>query len=129
MTAQGSTKSRPGTGIGLLTTRIRQQIIDAMDLGKASLLGETELRKQVEALSVHLCEKQEVGLVGPEKDDLVQHIIDEIYGLGPLQPLLDDSRVSAIIVNGFNNVQVERDGSVEKTPVSFGDDTLSLIHI
>lgn len=123
MTAQGSTKSRPGTGIGLLTTRIRQQIIDAMDLGKASLLGETELRKQVEALSVHLCEKQEVGLVGPEKDDLVQHIIDEIYGLGPLQPLLDDSRVSAIIVNGFNNVQVERDGSVEKTPVSFGDDT------
>lgn len=123
MTAQGSTRPRPGVGIGLLTTRIRQQIIDAMDLGKASLLGESELRSQVEALSVHLCEKQEIGLVGQEKDDLVQHIIDEIYGLGPLQSLLNDPRVSAIVVNGFNNVQVERDGRLEKTSVSFGDNT------
>jgi pilus assembly protein CpaF len=121
MIAQGSLQSKPA--IGLLTTRIRQQILDAMDLGMASELKQDELRNQVGALAVHMCQKQDVPLEGADKDDLVQHIIDEIYGLGPLQNLMNDPSVTEIVVRGFNNVQVERGGQREKTNVVFTDNS------
>ncbi|MFK7822433.1 MAG: CpaF family protein [Planctomycetaceae bacterium] len=121
MIAQGSLQSKPA--IGLLTTRIRQQILDAMDLGKAAALPQTDLRNQVSALAVHMCQKQDIPLDGEEESDLVQHIMDEIYGLGPLQGLMNDPSVTEIVVRGFNNVQVERDGQREDTDVSFTDNS------
>lgn len=116
--------------LALLTTRIHQQIVEAMDLAKAAQLTEEELRQQLEALAVHLCAKSEVELTGDDKDDLVQRIMDEIYGLGPLQPLMQDPEVNEILVTGANTVRAERAGRVETTPISFANDDhlLKFIH-
>lgn len=114
----------------LLTTRIHRQIVEAMDLAKAAQLSEDELRQQLEALAVHLCAKSDVELAGDEKDDLVQRIMDEIYGLGPLQPLMQDPEVTEILVTGANTVRAERAGRVETTSVTFAneDHLLQFIH-
>lgn len=119
MIAQGSTTAQPS--IALLTTRVRQQIVDAMDTTKASELDESELRSQLGALAVHMCGKQDIELNDSERDELVSLIIDEIYGLGPLQSLLDEPDVTEVLVNGFNSVSVQRDGRLEPSTVSFTD--------
>jgi len=116
--------------LALLTTRIHRQIIEAMDLARAAQLSEEELRQQLEALAVHLCAKSDAELAGEEKDDLVQRIMDEIYGLGPLEPLMRDSEVTEILVAGPNTVRAERHGRVETTPICFAneDHLLQFIH-
>ena len=120
MIASGSQETRPS--LLLLTTRIHRQIIDAMDLARAAELDEGELRQQIQALAAHLCARQDVELTEPEAADLVQRIMDEIYGLGPLQPLMQDPEVTDIMVTGARNVQVERLGRLEHTDISFADD-------
>lgn len=120
MIAQGSLQSKPS--VALLTTRIRQQIVDAIDTSKAADLPEEELRQQLGALAGHMCGKQDINLSETEKAGLVNLIIDEIYGLGPLQALMEDREVTEILVNGFASVMVERNGQLEPTKISFADD-------
>lgn len=119
MIAEGNT-TRPA--LSLLTTRIHRQIIDAMDLSRAKELSESDLRQQLEALAAHLCAKQDIELTADENSDLVSQIMDEIYGLGPLQPLIEDPEVTGILVNGFDNVLAERRGRLESTRVGFADE-------
>ena len=119
MIAQGS-QTQPS--IALLTTRIRQQIVDAIDTSKAAELPEEDLRQQLGSLATHMCGKQDIELLETEKAELVNLIIDEVYGLGPLQLLMDDQDVTEILVNGFASVRVERNGKLEGTKVSFADD-------
>ena len=62
-------------------------------------------------------------LSGPEKQQLHTEVMDEIFGLGPLEPLLRDPLVSDILVNGYQDVYVEREGILEYTDISFRDET------
>ncbi|GAB4156940.1 MAG: CpaF family protein [Planctomycetaceae bacterium] len=104
-----------------LKTRLHARMIDAIDLSKAGDLPEEELRKELRALAAHLCSLDEAHLNADERELMVREIMDEIYGFGPLEPLMNDPTVSDVLVNGAERVFVERNGVLESTPIRFAD--------
>src|SRR5437879_348005 len=91
-------------GFQQLKTQLHRQMVDAIDLSKAGELEESVLREQLHALAVHLCSLQPVMLAPHDREVMVEEIMDEIYGFGPLQPLMSDPEVSDVLVNGSQNV-------------------------
>lgn len=102
--------------------KLHRQIVDAIDMSKAGELGAAEFRSQLKSLASHLCERAELPFDSDLRQCMVREILDEIYGFGPLQELMDDPTVSDVLVNGANAVFVERRGLLEKTDVRFADD-------
>ena len=113
-----------------LKTQLHRRLIDAIDLSKAGRLDESELRSQLRGLATHLCTLEAVALSPENRDGMVREIMDEIYGFGPLEPLMNDPEVSDVLVNGAHRVFVERRGLLEETDIEFADDQhlLRLIH-
>lgn len=111
-----------------LKTRLHRQMIDAMDLSKAGQLPEHELRKQLRALASHLCEMHSSYLPESEREQMVNEIMDEMYGFGPLEPLMNDPDVSDVLVNGADTIFVERNGRLQLTDVRFADNN-HLLHL
>ena len=105
-----------------LKTRLHRRMVDAIDLSKAGELNEDELRQQLRSLAGHLCSLEEVSLSPGDRDTMVTEIMDEIYGFGPLEPLMNDPEVSDVLVNGASSVFVERNGVLERTDIRFADD-------
>ena len=110
-----------------LKTRLHRQMVDAIDMSKAGEVGEEEFQRQLGALAAHLCDRPEVGLPPDEREAMVRELMDEVYGFGPLQPLMDDPDVSDVLVNAADTVIVERSGLLQKTDVTFADDA-HLLH-
>ena len=111
-----------------LQTRLHRQMVDAMDLSKAGQLPEHELRKQLRALATHLCDLHSSYLPESEREQMVNEIMDEMYGFGPLEPLMNDPEISDVLVNGADTVFVERNGLLEQTDVQFADNN-HLLHL
>ncbi|MEX0702851.1 MAG: CpaF family protein [Planctomycetales bacterium] len=105
-----------------LKTRLHRRMVDAIDMSKAGRLGEQELRDELGALARHICSLEAVHLAPEDREVMVDEILSEIYGFGPLDPLMADPDVSDILVNGADRVFVERNGRLEATDVSFADD-------
>lgn len=112
-----------------LKTRLHRQIVDAIDMSKAGELGEGEFRSQLESLARHLCHRPETNLPEAERGRMVHELMDEIYGFGPLQKLMNDPDVSDVMVNGYNSVFIERRGMLERTDVRFASDEHLLQYI
>ena len=106
----------------LLKTRLHARMVDAIDMSKAGDLSETELRDQLRALASHLCQMEEVNVPANSRDVMVREIMDEIYGFGPLESLMNDPEVSDVLVNGADRIFVERNGVLTETNVKFADD-------
>jgi pilus assembly protein CpaF len=113
-----------------LKTSLHRRIVDAIDLTRTPALEEGELRDQLHALTAHVCAQETANLPGEIRETLVREIMDEIYGFGPLEPLMADPTVNDILVNGPDSVRVERNGLLEGTDVRFADEghLLRLIH-
>ncbi len=105
-----------------LKTRLHRQMVDAIDLSKAGELPERELRSQLRALALHLCSQQTIELPAEARETMVREIMDEIYGFGPIEPLMNDVDVSDVLINGADNVFVERNGRLERTNIRFAND-------
>jgi pilus assembly protein CpaF len=105
-----------------LKTRLHRQMVDAIDLSKAGELPERELRSQLRALASHLCAQQSVQLTNDDREIMVREIMDEIYGFGPIEPLMGDIDVSDVLINGPDSVFIERNGRLERTDVRFAND-------
>lgn len=113
-----------------LKTRIHRRMVDAIDLSKAGQLEEAQLREQLRNLAAHICSLEEVKLHPKDREVMVQEILDEIYGFGPLEALMQDPEVTDVLVNGPNRIFVERAGLLEETNVSFADEAhlMQVIH-
>jgi pilus assembly protein CpaF len=113
-----------------LKTHLHRRMIDAIDLSKAGDMDEAELRQQLRSLATHLCTLDEVSLPVEQREAMVREIMDEIYGFGPLEPLMNDPEISDVLVNGPDRVFVERNGRLQPTTVKFADNAhlLRLIH-
>jgi pilus assembly protein CpaF len=101
---------------------LHRKILDRLDLQK---LGRTEsdtAREEVLQLIRNAVNSEAVPLSFTERERLSREILDEIFGLGPLEPLLKDPSISDILVNGHRHVFVERAGKIESTPLTFKDD-------
>ncbi len=111
-----------------LKAAVHRDLIEKLDLEKLMLLQDGRGRAQLLSLIHQLVGHHDLPLSASERDRLSREVLDEVYGLGPLEPLLQDPTISDILVNTYNTVYVERRGVIEKTAVVFKDN-LHLMHI
>ena len=101
---------------------VHKELIQRLDLEKLSDIQATRAGQQQLLATIHqLLSDQGVPLSTAERNALAQEVLDEVFGLGPLEPLLQDSTISDILVNTASSVYVERRGLLEKTDISFKD--------
>jgi len=100
---------------------LHRKILDRLDLEKLGRSNGNAAREEVLVLIRNSVNSEAVPLSFAERERLSREILDEIFGLGPLEPLLKDPTVSDILVNRFDRVYVERGGKLELTPLSFKD--------
>jgi len=101
---------------------LHRKILDRLDLEKLGRTASATAREEVLLLIRNTVNSEAVPLSFAERERLAREILDEIFGLGPLEPLLKDPTVSDILVNRYNKVYVERAGKLEPTGLSFKDD-------
>jgi pilus assembly protein CpaF len=101
---------------------LHRKILDRLDLEKLGRTPSAAAREEVLVLIRNTVNSEAVPLSFAERERLAREILDEIFGLGPLEPLLKDPTVSDILVNRYNKVYVERAGKLEPTGLSFKDD-------
>jgi len=102
---------------------VHQGLIKRLDLDKVALMHENRAsQKQLLEVIHQLIDEQSIPLSLTERERLAQEVLDEVFGLGPLEPLLQDPTVNDILVNTYTSVYVERRGVLEKTTVTFQDD-------
>jgi len=101
---------------------LHRKILDRLDLEKLGRTPSDAARDEVLLLIRNTVNSEAVPLSFAERERLSREILDEIFGLGPLEPLLKDPTVSDILVNRFDRVYVERAGKIESTGLSFKDD-------
>ena len=103
-----------------LKSRLHRKLVEQLDLTRMTGDEET-LREQVREVVTHLCEQENTLLNYNERQRLISEVLDETFGLGPLEVLLADPSISDILINGCSQVFVERHGSLELTDVRFRD--------
>jgi pilus assembly protein CpaF len=112
-----------------IKSAVHQELIKRLDLEKIGLMHENRASQQQLFVVIHqLIGEQNIPLSSTERDRLAQEVLDEVFGLGPLEPLLQDPTINDILVNTYNSVYVERRGVLEKTSVVFKDNR-HLMHI
>ncbi len=104
-----------------LKQRIHSKLVDKLDLTKVGELEGDVLRREIRLVVEHLCDSEDTLLNRNEREQLISEVLDETFGLGPLEFLLKDQTVSDILINGPKNIYVERRGRMEKTSVVFRD--------
>ena len=104
-----------------LKQRIHQKLIGKLDLSRVSDLENENMKREVRVVVERLCDGENNFLNRTERDRLVEEVMDEVFGLGPLELLLKDPAISDILINGPKNIYCERGGKMEKTNVEFRD--------
>jgi pilus assembly protein CpaF len=115
---------RPGTSSERwfqLKTQIHSRLLNSLDPDQLRTLTKDGMRDQVGNVVEKLVLDDGVPMTMGERERLVDEVLDEVFGLGPLEALLKDPSVSDILVNGHDNVYVERGGQLVETNVRFKD--------
>ena len=102
-------------------TKIHTQLLVEMDLESLNKLQEDVACTRVAEAIRELLQRDRTPLTLKEREQLVEEVLHELFGLGPIEPLLEDSSVSDILVNGPDNIYVERKGVLERTDLFFND--------
>ena len=107
----------------LLKQQIHQKLIGKLDLNRVGELEGEVLRREIRMVVEHLCDTENTLLNRSERDRLVEEVLDETFGLGPLEIILKDPKVSDILINGPKDIYVERGGKMERSAVEFRDNS------
>ena len=99
--------------------RLHKELIDSLDFEQVSRMPRAELSVRLRKSLTDAVEMRSLPLNRLERERLVEEILDEILGLGPLEPLLRDPEVSDILINGADTVFVEKKGRLQKVDVRF----------
>jgi len=108
--------------------RIRQQIFEALEADALNSLSNEELTQQLNNAVELLIERDGLHVAQVVRKEYVKSLVDELLGLGPLQALMDDESISDIMINGANQIYIERNGNLEIAPITFIDEE-QLLHI
>src|SRR5437870_5914993 len=111
-----------------LKSSVHRDLLNKIDVEKVATMRDERTRSQALAVIQDLVANLQTPLSGRERERLSLEVLDEVFGLGPLEPLLQDPGINDILVNGHNQVYVERAGMLEETNIRFKDDT-HLMHI
>ena len=107
-----------------IKTKIHSRLLDLLDLSLIDTLERNVLRAEIKSLITRILNEDgiRVPLNFTEREKLIEEILDEVLGLGPLEPFLQDPTVSDILVNTYNQIYLERFGRLEHTNARFKDD-------
>jgi pilus assembly protein CpaF len=105
-----------------IKVRVHRQLLERLNLSNLDALERDQVVGEIRKVVHDLLARESTPLNYDEREDLVSQILDEIFGLGPIEPLLQDSSVSDILVNTYASVYVERNGRIEASDVRFKDD-------
>ncbi len=101
--------------------RVQNRLINELD-PKMDLTNQVEVKRQIEDLFGKIADEEGLALTRAERVRMLEQITDEILGLGPLEPLLRDATITEVMVNGPQQVYIEREGKLELTGVTFQND-------
>lgn len=105
-----------------LKARLHGRVLEEVDLDSLNRLDQETARDRIVNFLHGIIEHEKAPLAAPERERLIGEILNELFGLGPLEPLLEDHAISDILVNGASNVYIEQHGVLKRTNVSFTDD-------
>jgi pilus assembly protein CpaF len=105
-----------------LKVELHKRLLDNLNLAALESATESDLRQEIVAISTEALEEMSVILNKEERQTLTQELYDEVMGLGPLEPLLKDETVNDILVNGPQQIFVERAGKLQLTDITFKDE-------
>ncbi len=115
---------RPGSGADRwfeLKSQVHHKLLNSLTADQFKDLNKDSARAQVGAVVEKLILDEGLPMTLAERERLIEEILDEVFGLGPLEPLLKDPTISDIMVNGFDNVYMERGGRLVETNIRFKD--------
>jgi len=104
-----------------LKARVHRQLIERLDLTKLNLLPPETVQQQIRRIVEDMLVDDETPLTRQEREQIVVEVQHETFGLGPIEPLMQDPTVNDILVNGPSDVYVERRGKLQKTSAIFRD--------
>ncbi len=105
-----------------LKSRLHETLLDRLNLSVIDKVEKQELRRQIAGLVTQILEAESIPMRADAFSQLIDELIFEVLGLGPLEPLLEDPTINDILVNNHENVYVERFGILERTAVRFRDE-------
>lgn len=111
-----------------LKSEIHKKLIGVLNMDRVSTLPKDRVRAEIGRVVERLLEDERVPMTTAEQNKIVEEVLDEVLGLGPLEPLLKEPTISDILVNGYNKVYIERFGKLALTNVRFKDNQ-HLLHI
>ncbi|MDQ2900638.1 MAG: CpaF family protein [Acidobacteriota bacterium] len=119
---------RPGDRNFELKSQIHRKLIGVLNLERVSSLPKDRVRTEIGRVVEKLLEDERVPMTAIEQNRIVEEVLDEVLGLGPLEVLLKEPSISDILVNRHDKVFIERNGKLSETTVRFKDDA-HLMHI
>ncbi|HKQ75791.1 MAG TPA: CpaF family protein [Blastocatellia bacterium] len=126
---QNGAGTRAGSGIRAsnelqdIKSRVHRILINKLDLSKLENADPDVVQKDVKKVIERILDDENAPLSGAEREQVQTDVLNELFGLGPLEPLLADKTISDILVNGWRNVYIERRGKLEKVELTFRDDS------
>ncbi len=112
----------PRPGYLDMKASVHRKLLNRLNLEALASADRTRAESEIRTLLFELIAEEGTPLSMSERESFFADVIDEVFGLGPLEPLLRDPTVSDILVNTYKNVYVERNGKLDKLPTTFQDD-------
>lgn len=119
---KGRTVDRVEREFQALKAVIHEELVDSLDLTRIGQIGNDQLAEEVRHVADEICRERGLQLKGIDRERMLKELLDEVFGLGPLEPLLADPEISDILVNNSQEVYVERHGRLELSDIVFADD-------
>ena len=116
------TEPAPAASMPQIKTRVHRRILERLNLSTLDRLDREEVVATIAKVVQDLVAQEQLPLNQGERELLVRQVVDEIFGLGPLEPLMQDADVADVLVNTYDRVYVERHGKLVRTDVRFQDD-------
>jgi pilus assembly protein CpaF len=104
-----------------LKRHIHVRLVDRLDLNRVGEMDPSMLRSEIRGVVEHLCDTEDPDLNRSERQRLVEEILDETFGLGPLELLLKDDKIGDIMINGPKHIFIEKAGRIQRSEVVFRD--------
>src|SRR5215831_15833941 len=117
-----ATANAPRPGYLELKANVHRKLLNRLNLEALAGADRSRAEAEIRTLLFELIAEESTPLSMSERESFYADVIDEVFGLGPLEPLLRDPGVSDILVNTYRNVYVERSGKLERLPTTFQDD-------
>jgi pilus assembly protein CpaF len=111
-----------------LKSEIHRKLIGVLNLERVSSIPKDRVRSEIGRVVERLLEEERVPMTAAEQNKMIEEVLDEVLGLGPLEPLLKEPSISDILINRHNKVFIERNGKLSESNVRFKDDA-HLLHI